>query len=465
MIIDYAMEGATIDKTKYQDQGFKFSDLDIRKRTKTSKNGKNDGFEVVCDFTGFLVNNENDILTVFPKHFPIENENLESDSQLLFRVFMKSQTKKTMSMLGKDMTSNFQSDYPFEAFFRVYNYFSEYGLLFDDRKLIKPNEGGKIKWKDTLSKGNIYIENGKTILFPFYYEKKYSFSTFLTEAMIFVIDYTLMKFKYFIDLPDTGRDFPEFDFLSAKQYVIECLYSYQETEFKDSVSELIDGLIEFFHQINGGGNYYLKHYLFESVWEDMVAEFLNGNFDSYTNGKLLLKSNVKKGHFKKKSFFPNALNINESIQPDHYFVDEFNNQVNFDAKYYSEIQGMNYKQICYHLFLENYIGNEYPDNITVKNGRSFPNTVINGFGGPPSDNKSYYEFIEQERLANRVVPKYKNVYSALIMPAKVRERKEHVQISSIYAAQNLNVFISEEYFNIKEVMQYYLDKRFVITED
>lgn len=465
MIIDYAIEGAPIDKTRYQDQGFTFSDIDTRKRKKKSKNGKDEGFEVVCDFTGFMVNNENDVLTVFPKHFPVQRGNLENDSRLLFSVFMRAQNRKPVSMIGQDVTSNFQSDYPFEPFFRVYNYFSEHGLLFEDRKLIRPNQGGKIKWKDTISKGDIYLENGRAILFPFFYEKKYSFSTFLTEAMVFVIDYTLMKFKYFIKLHETGRDFPDFDFLGSKEYVIDSLYSYKEAEFKDSVIELLDALIDFFNQIKEGGNYYLKHYLFKSVWEDMVAEFLDGNFDSFKNGKLLLKSNVKKGHFKKTTFFPNSLNNSEYIQPDHYFVDELNNQVIFDAKYYSKIRGMNYKQICYNLFLESYIGNEYPDNITVKQGMSFPSIVINGYGGVPSNNKSYYDFIEQERIAKRVVPKYKNIFSALILPAENRDRKEHFQLSSIYSEKDPNLFISEEYFNIKEVMQYYIDKRFVITED
>lgn len=463
MIVDYAIEGAPIDKNKYQELGFTFSDIDVRKREKKSKSGKNEGFEIVCDFTGFLVNNENDILTVFPKNFPIEKRNLENDSRLLFNVLIKAQNKKPASMIGKDETNNFQSDYPFEPFFRIYNYFSEFGLLFEDRKIIKPNQAGRIKWKETISKGEIYLEGGKTVLFPLYYERKYNFSTFLTEAMIFAIDYTLIKFKYFIDLPDTGRDFPDFDFLATKEYVIEMLYSYKETEFKDSIIDLLDALISFFSQIKTGGNYYLKHYSFKGVWENMVEKFLNGNFDGFLNGELHLKSNVHKALFKKPIFYPNSLNDRQYFQPDYYFVDEFGNQIIFDAKYYSKIHGMNYKQICYNLFLEDYIGIEYPDNIN--SGVMFPSAVISRYGGLPSDNNSYYKFIEKERITGRIFPKYKNVFSALILPSEVRRRKKHFQLSSIYAQGNPNLFISEEYFNIKEVMQYYVDKRFIITND
>ncbi|EIL7856350.1 hypothetical protein LOH65_002465 [Listeria monocytogenes] len=463
MIVDYAIEGAPIDKSKYQELGFTFGDLDVRKREKKSKSGKNDGFEIVCDFTGFLINNENDVLTVFPKHFPAKKENIENDSHLLFNVLMKAQNKKPVSMIGQNTTNNFQSDYPFDPFFRVYDYFSEFGLLFEDRKLIKPNQGGRIKWKETISKGEFYVERGKTVLFPFYYERKYNFSTFLTEAMIFAIDYTLMKFKYFIDLSDTGREFPDFDFLGSKDYVVEVLHLYKETEFKDSKIELLDALIAFFTQIKAGGNYYLKHYSFKSVWENMVEEFLNGNFESFTSGELKLKSNVRKARFKKPTFYPNSLNDSHYFQPDYYFVDELRNQIIFDAKYYSKVHGMNYKQICYNMFLEGYIGKEYPDN--TKSSAVFPKSVLYGMGGYPTSDISYYGYIERERSSKSIAPKYNNVFSALILPSEERKRRQHFQLSSIYAEGDPNLFISEEYFNIKEVMQYYVNNRFVITND
>ncbi|WP_314073348.1 hypothetical protein [uncultured Granulicatella sp.] len=462
MIVDYAIEGAPIDKLRYQELGFSFSDLDIRKREKYSKKGGIKSFEIVCDFTGFLVNKENDVLTVFPKHFPVSTESLEKDSHLLFNVLMKAFNSKPNSMIGPDSSSNFQSDYPFASFFRVYNYFSEFGLLFEERTLVKPNQGGKIKWKETISKADFYLENGKTILFPFFYEKKYNFSSFLTEAMIFAIDYTLIKFQYFIDLSDTGREFPNFDFLGNKEYVVDALHSYKELEFKDSNIDLLDALIDFYTQIRAGGNYYLKHYSFKSVWEDMVKEFLNGNFDSFVNGELKLKSNVYNARFEKPMFFPNSFNDSHYFQPDYYLVDDLKNQFIFDAKYYSNTRGMNYKQICYNLFLDGYIGKEYPDN--TKSG-VFPPSLLAKMGGHPVDDESYYDFIENERSSKNIIPKYNNVFSALILPSEKRNSKQHFQLSSVYAAGNPNLFISEEYFNIKEVMQYYVNKLFVITED
>ena len=95
-------------------------------------------------FLNLLVNKENDVLTIFPKHFPIDKEKLEDDSHLLFNVLMKAQNKKPASMIGQDATKKFQTDYPFDSCFRVYNYFSEFGPLFEDRRIVKPNQGGKI---------------------------------------------------------------------------------------------------------------------------------------------------------------------------------------------------------------------------------------------------------------------------------------------------------------------------------
>ncbi|HEL1008815.1 hypothetical protein [Streptococcus oriscaviae] len=333
----------------------------------------------------------------------------------------------------------------------------------EDRYILKPNLGGKIKWKETILKGEFYIERGKIVLYPFYYEKKYNFSVFLTEAMIFAIDYTLMKFKDFIGLPETGREFPEFDFLGNKDYVIDILQSYREKEFKDYKIDLLDALIEFFMSVKVGGNYYLKHYSFKSIWENMILEFLNGNFDSFTDGELKLKSNVYKAKFEKPTFYPNSLNDSHYFQPDYYFIDDAKNQIIFDAKYYSNIHGMNYKQICYNMFLEGYLGREYPDN--TKTNIPYPQSLLSIMNGSPTDDESYYGIIENERNINNIVPKYKSVFSALILPCERRKRKQHFQLSSIYGKNNPNLFISEEYFNIKEVMQYYVDKRFVITED
>jgi|GEM_PF-1230645 len=463
MIVDYTIEGTPVDKAKYYAKGFVLKDLDVRKRKIDRTNSGENDFEVVCDFTGFLINEENDILTVFPKHFPVENETLELDSQLLFKVLMKAQNKTPFSLIGQNTTSNFQSDYPFESFFNVYNYFLEFGLLFEDKKRVGVKQNGKIKWKDTISRSEFFVENGKTFLFPFYYEKKYNFSTFLTEAMVFVIDYTLIKFKYFINLANTEREFPEFDFLGNREYVLEKLHSYREREFKDATIELLDSLIRFFAQLKSGGNYYLKHYSFKGVWESMVQEYLEGNFDSFTNGELILSSNVHTASFGKPRFYPNSFNEKHFFQPDYYFVDEKGNQIIFDAKYYFQTKGMNYKQICYNLFLEGYIGKEFPDK--VNRGTQFPDTVIESLGHSPKNNAEYFGFIQGEREAGRLNSKHCNIFSALILPSEKRSRKQHFKLSSIYSMENTNLVISEEYFNIREVMQYFVDKTYVISGD
>lgn len=241
------------------------------------------------------------------------------------------------------------------------------------------------------------------------------------------------------------------------------LYAYRESEFKDLIVDLIDSLISFFKKIEEDGTYYLKHYSFKSIWEDMVKEYLDGNFDKFINGELYLTSNVKKVIFEKSIFYPNSLNVNHFFQPDYYFLDQRGNQIVFDAKYYSKIKGMNYKQICYNLFLDSYIGKEYPDKVI--NGARYPKIVTDGLGHNPLSNDSYYYFIDSQRKINKITPKYKNIFSALILPSEIRHRKKHFNLSSIYSEDSPSMFISEEYFNIKEVMNYYVDNSYVITND
>ena len=112
------------DGSKIGQEAKKFSLLPNEK--KYSKKIKNDIF----DFVGFVIDKEK-VLTVFPKHFfkeDVTRENFEEneikeDIILLFKVINKYVSeKKTNSLASKYIgyEENFESDYPFEAFFKVY---------------------------------------------------------------------------------------------------------------------------------------------------------------------------------------------------------------------------------------------------------------------------------------------------------------------------------------------------------
>ncbi|HEY4544148.1 MAG TPA: hypothetical protein VIG40_05840, partial [Tissierellaceae bacterium] len=128
------------------------------------------------------------------------------------------------------------------------------------------------------------------------------------------------------------------------------------TTFKDIDKKLIISLITFFEDDYDGGDIICKHYDFENIWELMVEKYLNNYFETigencfplFTESKKKVPLEFKKGYFK-----INAVNSSQSIQPDHYYIDEHDNQYIFDSKYYDKSLNKDYKQIAYTAILKN----------------------------------------------------------------------------------------------------------------
>jgi len=416
MRTNYNNDGQELNKELLIKEGYEFNEeRDLRKKYIRDENTgeKTDKYVYVLDFVGFIVNSNNDIYTVFPKNYRVVNPN--TDSAQLFNVIAKHIQQRPDMYVGDEYGKRFKSNYPFAAFFGVYDFFNKYGLYFDDTNLIKPNAGGKVNWKETIRLSNKYISNNKLLFFPIYYEKRYHFMHFLTECMIFAIDYTIDKFGIFVNLDKTGRVLPVFDFINNKEFILENLISLRQQTFKDSLLELIDHLINFFTNLNEGGIYYFKHYSFSSIWEHMVMNYLKSNYKEVSNNKIIFdENNSNHIEFSKISFYPNLANDNQYFTPDYYYADG-DTQLIFDAKYYTNIKGIDYKQIAYYLFL-----NEYRDNI------------------------------------NDDSPKYSKTYSALLLPAEERSSKIHFQMDPLYNKTNKDFVISEEYLDIREVIDFYL---------
>lgn len=414
MISEYGNDGQTFEKDWLKDNDFAFNeDRDYRKRfIKDVHTGEaTDEYEYVLNFVGFIVNEDNEVFSVFPKNYRVDN--LNENSSNLFNVIAKHMQKRPELYLGEEYGKKFKTNYPFAAFFGVYDYYSKYGLYFADTIFVRPNAGGKVNWKETIRLSGKYVSNNRVSFFPLYYNKKYNFTTFLTECMIYSIDYTLNKFGVFIGFENTGLHMPEFDFLKEKEVVLENLYSLRQQTFKDSLITLIDHLINFFLELHEGGSFYLKHYSFSTVWEDMVLGYLKANYKEITNDKIVLDpSNAKNIQFSKPRFHPNEANRNQYFEPDYYYQDG-STQLIFDAKYYTSSRGMDYKQIAYYLFL-----NEQRDAIA----------------GPP---------------------KFSKTHSALILPSVSRSNKLHFKMDPLFNTSNEELVISEEYFDISEVMKFY----------
>lgn len=194
---------------------------------------KSDNREVF-DFVGFVLNEDN-LLSVFPKHFYTDLElkdlnrrkkaNLE-DIKLLFDVFVKytkevSTTAKATKYIGSK--PEFVSDYPFASFYEVYKHFRQYGIYRESNIEVKPNASGPVAWRKTIQKAQTIVSDGNLIFSPLYRKKKKQQNVFLSECMVFVIDYTINSFPYFISLPKTGYKISSFDFIKHREYTLQQL--------------------------------------------------------------------------------------------------------------------------------------------------------------------------------------------------------------------------------------------------
>ncbi len=380
----------------------------------------------VLDFVGFIIEKEK-ILAVFPKKFfndseVLKNKNskeIEEDIKLLFEVISKynreSQSKSiAYKYIGHE--DNFESDYPFECFFKIYDYYKKYGIYKEEEVILLKDISSKISWKDTIQKSNAIVSNGNLIFLPLYSRKKSNRNVFISECMIFVINYTIRNFSYFIQLPPVHEKKYKIDFLANKHYILRQLYQYRSTIFKDHQKELVNSLINFFERYNKnakGGAIHFKINYFEVIWESLVNKYLNDCFVEIDkeNSKLIFDYK-RKQHIKR--FENKKFNIDKSkhrfyIRPDHYYNDG-NTIYVFDSKYYKDITDLNYKQFSY--------------------------TIL---------------------LGNSEIGRNRKLYSALLLPGK-SENGLHLELDLPYCQLNEGCnYIIEQFLDVKLLMKNYLN--------
>lgn len=366
------------------------------------------------NFVGFTSDKDDNLYIVFPKGYMAGN--IEEDAKILFSVIQKYKNSHPDLYTGSIYGDNYSSNFPFAAFWEIYEYYKHYGLYHEITENIKQDFGNKINWKVTLKKTKFYSIGNDIMFFPFFYSKKQSLSNFVTDCMIFAIDYTISKFFCLLDLQPTCKKCPEFDFIKNKDYIINILNEIKNKNFKDNIRQLLNNLINFFEQLNQGGNYYFKSYSFEYIWEDMVSRYLSLKFNGIKDGELLLNNTSEKSlYFKKECFHPNLANIAHSIQPDMYCIHD-DCQYIFDAKYKKEIKGIDYKQLCYSVILK--------------------------------DRKNS---ITKERLCNKT-------YSALLVPDTSTHSNLHFKIDPIFSDSMEDINIIEQYLDIKMIMKWYVNR-------
>ena len=206
---------------------------------------------LIYDFVGFVYKNDK-ILVVFPKHY---NDNLEEinneDVELLFKVIRQYNMDPNRALAEKyyGYKKNFKSDYPFEAFYKIYDYYMRYGLYKNNILRERANCNNRISWKTTMRKSNVIISNGNLLYFPLYSKSEEERHTFIGECMTFIINHTIELFPFVGGIKRVNEMINPIDIIKNRESVLKELYVYKSKVFKDSEIYLIDSIIQYVKEI------------------------------------------------------------------------------------------------------------------------------------------------------------------------------------------------------------------------
>lgn len=342
----------------------------------------------VYDFVGFVFK-DNNILVIFPKHYYSEadiaflnRDHVESahDIELLYRVIKKYSDKANVSPRAKSYIGaqdGYDSDYPFNPFFEIYDYYQRYGLYKEKEEKVVRGSSGKISWKKTIEKAQKIVSEENLIFAPLYVKKKNLSSVFITDCMAFIIDYTIETFHNFLSLNNTGYHRDRFDYLNNIDFVISQLIQYRNRVFKDIHKHLITNMVDFFNQYKlrtkaEGGKTHVSIKYFDKIWQDMIGQYLNRHFvgvDGTGHGVVFDEQQmVSTVLFEDKSY----TDIDDSNHHFHIDIDHIAHVGDtlyiFDSKYYFELKHLNYKQYSYNELLRYY----YPGVTNIYNALLLP---------------------------------------------------------------------------------------------
>lgn len=366
--------------------------------------------EAVYSFVGFVINDSGDSLIVLPKHFAWTN--IMTDSTVLFRAITRHPQLHPDKYVG-DRKKHFASNYPFASFFVVYDYYKKYGLYRETEQSVSLNSSGRIDWKRTIQQSTKIPVDDTVVFSPLRYRATKNVETLITECMSFVIGYTLSRFGFLFE-GESFSHYPNRNLLENKDYVIGKLLEERNRSFLDTKIDLIDALISFFSGTNIGGPYYLKHYSFEKIWESAALSYLRSRFQGVCNGQLCLSdSPTGPSDFNKAYYALNIASPGQTMEPDYYLLDD-GLQCIFDAKYYSSVDDVDYKQLVYTMLLSHLIN--------------------------PKTGEEYCL----------------DTCSALILPSETRSSRLHFKIDSSQVNLQNGLEIYEERLPASEVLYYYV---------
>lgn len=316
------------------------------------------GREIQCfDFVGLVLDEKDGILVVLPKHCRHSDDPTGAvDARLLLNVMMK---------LNRDPLAGFsedkmESDYPFDAFCKIYEYYRAYGLYRDTTRRFLSQPPGKINWKATFSRSPYMMLGNQAFPFPFWYSHSAKEESFLTACMAHAIDSTIERFPILLEgFQSTGMRNAD-DYLSGdSDWIVRTLGMIQERTFRDSTINLIQALRDFYSNKNRGGGLALRYASFDRCWEILVGSYLRRHFAGVDdNGamKFSVSGYTKLGDQVTFDKFNNAPGkASQELRIDHYFYDSQHDiQYIIDEKYYRNVTEFNYKQFAYTIMLYNH---------------------------------------------------------------------------------------------------------------
>ena len=327
----------------------------IQKHISTRKDSS--GREIQCfDFVGLVLNEKDGILVVLPKHCRHSDDpSGAADARLLLKVMVKLD-RDPLAGFGED---KMESDYPFDAFCKIYEYYRAYGLYRDATRRFLPQPPGKMNWKETFSHSPYMMLGRQVFPFPFWYLHSAKEESFLTACMARAIDSTIERFSVLLEgFQSTGMRNAD-DYLSGdSDWIVRTLGMIQERTFRDSTVNLIQALRDFYSNKNRGGGLVLRYASFDRCWEILVGSYLRRHFDGFDNGAMRFSDfgHAKFGDQVTFDEFNKAPGkSSQKLQIDHYFYDpQHDVQYVIDEKYYRNVTEFNYKQFAYTIMLYNH---------------------------------------------------------------------------------------------------------------
>lgn len=314
------------------------------------------GKKATSRFVGVVINENKDVLLSVPKYYR-EHHALE-DAQLLLRVFSSYKAHDVPNFTGH--LNAIRTNVPLEDFEVVLSYYLQHGLYRKPNREDTTKGTGKINWKKTLQSEIPIFSDGNLIFQNLFCAQTQLVNNVVTLAMQYVLmnNQDLLKLLQVelrlsdcVGVPDTSVEL-------ERALIVRLHRELQET-YVDQDRRLINGLLGFLTHHSAIGPKYIVTTAFDSIWEKMVLDYLNRNFAGIDEGRAVFSPHAPVFDFEyQKSFVIDYGGTQGSekvepkwqIRPDYYMRTR-NQQLIFDAKYYVNLDNLNYKQLVYGLLL------------------------------------------------------------------------------------------------------------------